>query len=99
VLAVDLSNFRQGGAWDAQRVGRKFHKEFVDDATVNIGLYGAAAGITQGQLLSVQDSYAALQSHFSPGTKMDAVYVHLPERNVQNTKLGYELFNSGRIGR
>lgn len=97
-LVGDLSNFRQGGAWDAQRTGGKYHPDFVSDATINIGLYGAAAGIPQDQLLSVQNEYAALQSHFPTTRKMDPVYTHLPEQNVRNTQLGYSLYNSGRIG-
>jgi hypothetical protein len=28
---------------------------------------------------------------------MDTKYTHLPEENVSNTRLGYDLFSSGRI--
>jgi hypothetical protein len=94
-----LANFRQGGPWDLQRVGpdRMFIKDFTDFSTVAIGLYGAAAGIPADTLLSIQDRYAAGHSNFGPA-KMDAKYTHLAEKNVWNTRLGYDLYSSGRIG-
>jgi len=94
----DLSNFRQGGAWDAQRAGGQNHPDFINDATINIGLYGAAAGIPQDLMLRVENEYAAEHSHFPTVTKMDPEYTHLPKTNVQNTQLGYQLYESGRIG-
>jgi hypothetical protein len=92
-----LLKFKQGGPWDAQRIGGKFHPEFVDYATVVIGLYAAASGMSRGEILGIQNGYAALFSHYPPSTLMDKDYTHLPARNVINTRLGYDLFESGRI--
>ena len=94
-----LINFRQGGSWDLQRVGPegKFVGDFTDFATVAIGLYGAAASIPLDVLLTIQDRYAAGHSNFG-SAKMDDKFTHLPEVNVRNTRLGYDLFASGRIG-
>ncbi len=93
---MQLYKLRQGGEWDAQRVGGKYHPEYVDYATVAIGLYAASAGISRDIILRIQDTYAAKYSHFEPGTKMDKTYTHLPERNVANTDLGFQLYESGR---
>lgn len=94
-----LSNFRQNGIWDIQRVG--FDKlptpAFVDVATVAIGLYSAAAGIPLSVLLWVENQYAKYNSNFGDA-KMDDTYNYLPARNVWNTKLGYELYETRRIG-
>jgi len=94
-----LFNFLQSGDWDVQRVGtdRIPTKVFEDFSTVAIGLYGAARGIPADAILSMEDSYAATHSYFG-SVVMDSTYVHLPVTNVWNTRLGYDLFNSGRIG-
>ena len=93
---MQLHKLRQGGEWDAQRVGGKYHPEYVDYATVAIGLYAASAGISRDIILRIQDAYAARYSRFEPRTKMDNTYTHLPERNVANTDLGFQLYESGR---
>jgi hypothetical protein len=95
-----LLNFGQGQPWDIQRVGsdRLPTPAFIDYATVGIGLYGAAAGIPVGEILSYQNTYAGLFSRFAPNTVYDSTYTNLPARNVFNTNRGYELYNSGRIG-
>ena len=92
-----LSNFRRGGPWDAQRIGGFYHDEFVDYATVAIGLYAAANGISESRILSYQD-LVARTSRYRSNTEMDKQYTHLPIRNVQNTHLGYTLYQSGQIG-
>lgn len=94
---AQLSNFRQGHAWDAQRIGGHFHAEFIDYATVAIGLYAASSGMARGEILGIQDSYAAVHSHYAAGTPMDRTYTHLPARNVANTETGYRLIETGRI--
>ncbi|MFI5023553.1 MAG: hypothetical protein ACHQRJ_18130, partial [Alphaproteobacteria bacterium] len=66
--------------------------------TVAIGLYGAAAGIPIETLFIIQDNYAWIKSRYPEGTVYDETYTHLPERNVGNTELGYELYKSGKIG-
>ena len=73
-----------------------FIGDFTDFSTVAIGLYGAAAGIPLNVLLGIQDLYAAGHSKFG-SAKMDDTFPHLPEANVWDTKLGYDLFSSGRI--
>lgn len=94
---MQLYKFKQGGEWDAQRVGGRYHAEYVDYATIAIGLYAASAGISRDQVLSLQDLYAMANSRFDPKAEMDKTYVHLPYRNVANTDLGYQLYQSGHI--
>lgn len=93
---MQLYKLRQGGEWDAQRVGGQYHPEYVDYATVAIGLYAASTGVSRDIILRIQDAYAARHSHFGPRIKMDKTYTHLPERNVANTDLGFQLYESGR---
>ena len=81
----------------AQRVDGHFVDEYRDYATIAIGLYMAAAGVPMRIALLVQDIYAWRKSTFDPKETVDAVYNHLPVRNVRNTELGYELYRSGRI--
>ena len=94
--AAALANFRRGGPWDAQRIGGSFRNEFVDYATVAIGLYCAANGIAREQSLMIQD-FVARDSHYGPKVEMDKTYTHLPIRNIRNTDIGYSLYQSGRI--
>ncbi|MCK1383311.1 RHS repeat-associated core domain-containing protein [Bradyrhizobium sp. 21] len=95
---LDLGKFGQGKSWDVQRVDtdRLPTPAFIDYATVGIGLFAAAAGIPEPTLLSVENNYAWAKSNFG-NVQMDATYKSLPARNVFNTKLGYQLFQSGRI--
>ncbi len=94
---MQLSKLNQGGEWDAQRVGGKFHSEYVDYATVAIGLYAASRGMSRDEILQIEDAFAAAESHYQPGTEMDKTYTHLPIRNVANTDLGFQLYQSGGI--
>ncbi len=94
---TQLSKFNHFGEWDAQRVGGKFHKEYVDYATVAIGLYAVSAGISRDEILRIQDLFAARESRFQAGTEMDKTYTHLPVTNVANTDLGFQLYQSGGI--
>jgi hypothetical protein len=91
-----LSRFNRWKDWDAQRIGKKNHPEFVDYATIAIGLYAAANGIPKWQTLWMED-WIARNSVYKGGTVMDKTYTHLPVLNVKNTDLGYELYQSGRI--
>jgi hypothetical protein len=95
----ELYNFRQGGAWDIQRVGPnlQFTPDFVDFSTVMIGLYAAANGIPIGTLLDMQNTYAGMYSKFAPNTQMDRTFTNLPASNVWNTKKGYELYYNEKI--
>lgn len=74
----------------------QFHREFVDYATVLIGLYAAASGIPEFLILLVED-IVAFGSDFGDNKDWDPIFRNLPERNVKNTDMGYLLYNSGRI--
>jgi hypothetical protein len=94
-----LINFGQGAPWDVQRVGSdpRPTQAFIDYATVGMALYGAAAGIPQNEMLSIENRYAGLRSNFG-NAQLDQTYINLPARNVFNTKLGCQLYQSGRVG-
>ena len=96
-LMVRLSQFGQYGPWDAQRIGGKNHSSYVDYATIAIGLYAAAFGLSQKDMLNIQNEYARFFSKFPPGTPMDKEYTHLPQKNVINTKIGYQLYEGKSI--
>jgi len=96
-LRDKLANFGRGAPWDAQRIGGRIRPEFVDYATVAIGLYAAAVGLSREEILAIED-YVARDSHYAPKTKFDATHPHLPNSNVENTDLGYKLYRSGAIG-
>lgn len=92
-----LEKFRQGGEWDAQRVGHRYHDEYVDYATVAIGLYAAAAGIPEAAILTIQDTYAFLRSRYRDKAGHDKDYPSLLHENVENTQIGYSLYRSQRM--
>jgi hypothetical protein len=91
----DLLKFRIGHDWDLQR-NPNFNESLRDGATIAIGLYAAAAGIPEGELLTMQNTYAGLYSSFKE--TMDETYKNLAKRNVENTHIGYKLYRSHRIG-
>lgn len=90
-MTAQLLNFDRGAPWDSQRLGGQYREEYVNYATIAIGLYAAAAGISRGEILEIQN-LKARSSHFPPGTVYDAVYSHLPAKNVRNTDIGYRLY-------
>jgi hypothetical protein len=92
---VALAHFRRGGPCDAQRLGGSDHPEFVDYSTVAIGLYAAANGMPRAEILE-GEGLVARGSDFK-GQPLDKVYTHLAVRNIQNTDLGYLLYQSGRV--
>ena len=94
-----LANFGRGADWDAQRVGsdRLPTPAFIDFANVAIGLYAAAAGIPESTTLGISNWYAR-NSVFAPNAVPDPTYPHLRIENVFDTRLGYQLYRSGRIG-
>jgi len=94
---MQLYKLRQGGVWDAQRAGGKNYPDYVDYATVAIGLYAASSGVSHDEILRMQDAYAARYSSYSPDIAMDKTYTPLPFRNVANTDLGFQLYQSGGI--
>jgi hypothetical protein len=100
---ASLSNFRIGGAWDAQRMGGgyqggngTFHSNFVDFANVNIGLFASAAGLSQNFTLSVANGFAAIFSNFGNQPR-DSSYTNLRAANVYDIRTGYQLQQSGAI--
>ncbi len=95
-MESELSKFNRGHIWDAQRLEHEFHPEFVDYATVLIGLYAAANGIPESLILSVEN-FIAFGSKYEKDIIYDNKYKNLPERNVKNTDKGYYLYNSGKI--
>jgi len=95
--AGQLAKFKQGGPWDAQRAGGRFHPEFVNYATVIIGLYAAASGSSRQEILSIENGYAALFSRYAQHPEMDRTYTHLPRLNVQNTEIGFQLYEQKRL--
>jgi hypothetical protein len=68
LMAEHLAKFRYWGTWDAQRLGGKFHNEFVDYSTVAIGRCAAAAGISRSTILFIQDADALVGSTYKAGT-------------------------------
>lgn len=95
-LAVDLLKFFRGLPWDAQRLDGEYFREWVDYATIAIGLYAAAAGLSEHQILIVQRIYASLFSDFGNATR-DQEYPNLPRRNVRNTRIGFRLYRQGQF--
>jgi hypothetical protein len=97
---ANLINFRIGGSWDVQRVGpgKMFVGAFTDFANVAIGLYGAAAGIPRGTLLSIANQAAAQFSRFAPNAAMHPTYTSLRVVNVYDINKGYDLYQKGQIG-
>jgi hypothetical protein len=96
-LAIQLSNFKHGGPWDAERISSEgaYVTEYHDPANMFIGLYLAATGVPQNDGLLIADTYARFFSNFE-GPK-DATYPHLSQQNVADVKMGYDLYWSGRI--
>jgi hypothetical protein len=97
----DLTKFRPGGEWDVQRLSGKFNSQYIDSATILIGMFSQAAGITRNQSLNIQDDFAAawhaVTGPYPKGIPMDSTYTHLPVRNVTNTDIGMQLVQSGAI--
>jgi len=105
-----LKNFAQGASWDDQRVpGPEITPIFLTIATVNIGFFGAAAHIPANELLLIEETYIIgrrLQRHrslFGNSDFGDVPYAqfpfnYLPQRNVDETLLGYRLYKEGLVG-
>jgi len=95
---MQLSKFNQGGEWDVPRVGGKFHPEYVDYATVAIGLYTASSGISRDEILCIQDAFRSKNSNSTmPASKVaimrpcgvDNADRGQSLRNVQTSKSGH----------
>ena len=95
-LRNEMGNFAHYGPWDAQRIHPNLFVEgYRSYATIAIGIYMAAAGISRDKCLEIQNLYAWKNSHFNE--PMDSEYTSLPVANVENTIIGYDLYESGRI--
>jgi hypothetical protein len=94
-LAIQLSNMKHGGPWDAESMQGQRIPEYRDYANLVIGLYFAAAGIKFEDGMWFADTYAKYSSSFHE--PMDEIYTHLPKRDVLDMKMGYDLYGSGRI--
>ncbi len=94
--------FKQGGRYDFQRQGGDrhaldtitdsgflFHREYRSFSTVAIGLFAAGAGISESQILTIQNTYAGFRSNFGRDERMDTNYTNLAALNVANTHLGF----------
>jgi hypothetical protein len=92
-LLLDLKKF-QYGSWDLQRQGNNFETRYIDAASVAIGVHAAAAGMSLNVSLSAQNFFAR-NSTYPPGTFMSPTYSNLPQRNVDNTTIGYNLVKKG----
>lgn len=97
VLYFELNQLGQGGALDAERYGLSYVTDYRDYANIGIGLFMAAANVDIDDALTMADIYAEFRSKFSTDETMDQVYTHLAERDVRDVRLGYQLYNSGRI--
>jgi hypothetical protein len=86
-----------GGPLDAERFDWTYVLDYRHYQNIMIGVYGAAAGMTEGQILSLVDLYATIISGFRANEKKDEIYTHSAKQDVQDTKSGYELYQSGRI--
>jgi hypothetical protein len=60
-----------------------------------IGVFAAAAGMRVEDMLNLVDAYAAPISRFKDDR--DSVYTHSAKQDVEDTKRGYALYQSGRI--
>jgi hypothetical protein len=87
----DLYKFRQGGEWDMQRLTGPVDANYIDYATVAIGIYSHSAQIPVEDILYIQNAYAGINSKYDKGTIFDKIYNFLPERNVYNTRMGYSM--------
>lgn len=96
-----LSRFGHGGIWDVQRlyVTSGIDYKLRDVSTINIGIYAAASGMSLNDILTVENTYVQItNADFNwKINSPDKVYKYLPVRNVENTKIGYELYKNGQI--
>ena len=93
-----LGSFSRGGSLDVQRVGPDgaYVGKFTNFANVAIGLYASAAEIPESVTLWIANM-AGRTSQFSPDATMDPTYSNLRVENIYDIKLGYRLYQSGRI--
>jgi hypothetical protein len=96
-LALALLPVSPGGFLDAERFDFSRVRDYRHYLNIMIGVYSAAAGLDQDNVLSAIDDYAKLFSNFDAKKRLDDVYGHSARQDVEDTKLGYRLYQSGRI--
>lgn len=62
-----------------------------DYSTIAIGLYAFGASIPSEKIIQAQDMYARLERTIYAKDEVISEYGHLPQRNVENTLIGYEM--------
>src|ERR1700722_5617797 len=93
--ALALLPLAPGGPLEAERFDWTYVRDYRHYQNIMIGVYGAAAGLSSDDVLSLVDLYARFVSDF--GEPKDEVYTHSAKQDVQDTKLGYRLYQSGRL--
>jgi hypothetical protein len=100
-LALIASNIllplAPGGSLDAERFDWTYVRDYRRYQNIMIGVYGAAAGMSEDQVLSMVDFYATIVSRFGAKEERDEVYTHSAKQDVADTRRGYELYQSGRV--
>ena len=96
-LAAALLPVSPGGILDAERFDGNYVRDYRHYLNIMIGVYAAAAGLKQNAVLSTIDDYASLKSTFNADEPLDEVYTHSAKQDVEDTKSGYRLYESGRI--
>jgi Type III restriction enzyme, res subunit len=90
INAAQLSNFRIGGPWDAQRgpMGQNY-PQFRFFANLAIGLYAGGDKMSPGLINFIANEYASHHSTFSE--TMDSYFTYLPQIDVTAISLGVNL--------
>ena len=95
-LNIEFRHLAIAGNLDAQRVdGAHTITEYRDYSTIGIGIFMAAAGIDRESAIRIQDMFATNFSHY--GEPPASGLFKLPQRNIENTDIGYALEQSGRV--
>jgi hypothetical protein len=92
-----LAPLAPGGVLDAERFDWTYVRDYRHYQNIMIGVYAAAAGMRVEDALQLVDDYAAAISIFGTKERLDAVYPHSAQQDVEDTKFGYTLYRSGRI--
>jgi len=85
-VGLDETNFRHGGALDAQRKGDNASPGYANYA---FGAYNGGAGLSLEHTLALANAYAYLAAEYNPKTVMDKTYTYTPAENVTNITRGY----------
>jgi hypothetical protein len=96
-LVLALLPVAPGGMLDAERFDFSRVRDYRHYLNIMIGVYGATMGLDESDVLSTIDEYARLFSRFDAKEPLDNVYTHSARQDVEDTKLGYKLYRSGRI--